>query len=458
MLASTTVEISIDSTYGTNNAGHELFGILAELDGTGVPLAYCFLNTKDMEADGRKISILTEVLQALKGRGLTPTFVGCDKDSAELAAIANVWPTAKVQLCYWHVRRAVRQKLASTKPTSTRKYNPWDAIRTIPDLEPCWGVVKNLRHHSERCKCECKKDASQWDEPGRLECNKADSVIILDLLSKHLNEHTAFPTLHGIYLTQEQLYRRQAKEAYDLCKAKGWARVWAYLWANWYTGKEWKLWARGANESIPILKSTMVTESHWRVIKHDYLHRFARPRIDLVTFILQTRVLPTAVKRVVALRAGNDRIARPAWRTSMAVAWKKEAAKEVSAEAIQRYRTDVHAWKCACPALPMHRFLLCKHLVSLAPPMTVPALRTMKRHRQSPFWTHPDIVRPAGASDGTKDDPHNNQASNADAATAGADDGSGIDEGARSDDDSEADARSIRGEWDEGEERDEGGE
>jgi hypothetical protein len=33
----------MDATYGTNNAGVELFAVLAEVDGTGVPLAYCLV-------------------------------------------------------------------------------------------------------------------------------------------------------------------------------------------------------------------------------------------------------------------------------------------------------------------------------------------------------------------------------------------------------------------------------
>ncbi|CAD6972950.1 unnamed protein product, partial [Tilletia controversa] len=103
-LRDTTVEISLDATYGTNSGGHDLFGVLAEVEGTGVPLLYLFMDTKDMLGDRRKIEILTESLAMLKGMGINPSFVGCDKDSAEIAAIRTVWPTSKVQLCYWHVR------------------------------------------------------------------------------------------------------------------------------------------------------------------------------------------------------------------------------------------------------------------------------------------------------------------------------------------------------------------
>ncbi|KAI0998225.1 hypothetical protein K3495_g9970 [Podosphaera aphanis] len=42
-LALRTKELAIDATYGTNSAGSDLFAVLAEFDGTGVLLAYLFI-------------------------------------------------------------------------------------------------------------------------------------------------------------------------------------------------------------------------------------------------------------------------------------------------------------------------------------------------------------------------------------------------------------------------------
>jgi hypothetical protein len=42
--------------------------------------------------------------------------------------------------------------------------------------------------------------------------------------------------------------------------------------ANWYQDEMWILWARSVTpEEICIFKTTMLTESHWKVIKRDYL-------------------------------------------------------------------------------------------------------------------------------------------------------------------------------------------
>lgn len=43
IFSETIKEIAIDAKYGTNNAGIQLFAVLAEFDGTGVALAYLFV-------------------------------------------------------------------------------------------------------------------------------------------------------------------------------------------------------------------------------------------------------------------------------------------------------------------------------------------------------------------------------------------------------------------------------
>ena len=45
-LLKATKEMVIDATFGTNSAGMHLFGVLAEFDGTGVPIAYLFVEKK----------------------------------------------------------------------------------------------------------------------------------------------------------------------------------------------------------------------------------------------------------------------------------------------------------------------------------------------------------------------------------------------------------------------------
>ena len=65
-----------------------LTAVLAELDGTGVPLCYLFVGTTNSNqvsksADpGATTCILKQFLQPLKNAGYDPIFFGCDKDKA----------------------------------------------------------------------------------------------------------------------------------------------------------------------------------------------------------------------------------------------------------------------------------------------------------------------------------------------------------------------------------------
>jgi hypothetical protein len=121
----------MDSTFGTNSGGMDLFAVLAEVEGTGVPLAYCLVELlkppqanpaqkKPIRADpGATAYIIQQFLERLKNFGFNPRCVAIDKDLSEIAAVTAVWSGVKVQLCYWHVKRAVSTKLNSSKSTNT---------------------------------------------------------------------------------------------------------------------------------------------------------------------------------------------------------------------------------------------------------------------------------------------------------------------------------------------------
>ncbi|CAK7275564.1 hypothetical protein SEPCBS119000_006746, partial [Sporothrix epigloea] len=96
-LGPVTREVAIDATFGTNNAGMDLFAVLAEVHGTGVPLAYLLLEKKfagrtNARGTGAIIAVLVRFLEDIKKAGFNPTFFLCDKDPSEIAAISEVFP------------------------------------------------------------------------------------------------------------------------------------------------------------------------------------------------------------------------------------------------------------------------------------------------------------------------------------------------------------------------------
>lgn len=404
-LAPTTKEVAIDSTFGTNNAGMELFAVLAEYDGAGFPLAYCFCQTMALEPGpgrsqpGAQTQILCQFLQHLRGLGLQPAFFGTDKDQSEISAIKHVWPEVTVQLCYWHVRRAIRAKLRDgSKCRILPLYDPCQAQFLVPELEMCWGSSPVRRSNGEHRygSCQCPSRMQTLPEAGRSEpSNIAERDSVLAIVSRHFNSHSLIPDKNGTHRTADVIHSESATEMYRWCKSREYPYLWAYLFTHWYRPGQWELWARSANPNeIPALKTTMIVEAHWRKIKHDYLHRFNRPRIDLVIWILLSRIIPDCINRMDALIEGNHRKVSASWRKAFKKQWKDAATKEVPIDNIKKYHTDPFRWTCACDAFLESRFLICKHIISchqsIQNPLTF--FQNIRRRTTSPFWQHKQLV------------------------------------------------------------------
>ena len=65
--------------------------MLVEVDGTGFPLAYLFLETNGEAGANNKTNIITVFLKSLN-----PTFFLTDKDFAQISAAQNTWPKVKI--------------------------------------------------------------------------------------------------------------------------------------------------------------------------------------------------------------------------------------------------------------------------------------------------------------------------------------------------------------------------
>lgn len=96
--------------------------MLGEYDNAGFPLAYCLLSTATAIDQGKRTKALSIWAKCLRdGYGIHPIFAHVDKDMAEIGCLKEVWKT-KISLCWWHLRRAVRTRLANCK-LATTPYN-----------------------------------------------------------------------------------------------------------------------------------------------------------------------------------------------------------------------------------------------------------------------------------------------------------------------------------------------
>ena len=109
--------------------------MLAEHDNAGFPLSYCLLSTASAIPIGKRTKALTAWATCLRDRyNVVPRFTHVDKDMAEITTLRQVW-NPKIQLCWWHLRKAVRERLSKTKLTTT-PYNVQRACHEAIFIDP----------------------------------------------------------------------------------------------------------------------------------------------------------------------------------------------------------------------------------------------------------------------------------------------------------------------------------
>ncbi|KAJ7307825.1 hypothetical protein DFH08DRAFT_975430 [Mycena albidolilacea] len=193
---------------------------------------------------------------------------------------------------------------------------------------------------------------------------------ILTMMEKH---YCAHPLLPGYaHPSAEGIKRWAVSQMYKFCVKHGLREVWAYLWENWYRKSRWELWARSVHPKIPILKTTMILESHWRRIKHDFLHHFHMPRCDLLAWILIVKLAPSYYLKLARLLTDTGRYRElPCWRKAFKRVWRRLEKTPITLPVNPAYKTD--AKKMGVAPVPPVFFL------------------EVKRQRTAPFWVHPSL-------------------------------------------------------------------
>jgi len=187
----------------------------------------------------------------------------------------------------------------------------------------------------------------------------------LDIVERHFHFHL-HPLIpidkNGTFLNADEIWSRSVKEIYEFCVNDSNPRLWHYLYFSWYTKSRWELWARSCHQKIPFGKTNMIIESHWKVLKHDFLYRFHRPPLDYVVYVLCEKLLPAQRLRFYQLSIGRI---HPHWWEDFKKEWKKCVVKGVNENFLEKYYVDSNRWICSCPSFLQNRFLICKHLVKV---------------------------------------------------------------------------------------------
>src|SRR6266542_1878631 len=108
----------------TNNLNFEIYDFHVEVNGTGFPLAYLFLeNNGNCNGWIRTDTIAAFLTEIRLRKHVEPEFFLTDKDFVQISAAQRTWPSVKIQLCQWHVKRAIETKLRDSKKTQQIIYN-----------------------------------------------------------------------------------------------------------------------------------------------------------------------------------------------------------------------------------------------------------------------------------------------------------------------------------------------
>ena len=103
-----------------------------------------------------------------------------------------------------------------------------------------------------------------FDEKGKIEQMSPDEKeTVIQMFCRHFNCHSLIPDRIGTFGSAEAIHRECTSEMYFWCRTRGYFRLWAYLFVNWYCAGQRELWARSDNATeIPILKTTMIVVLH----------------------------------------------------------------------------------------------------------------------------------------------------------------------------------------------------
>ena len=102
---------------------------MGKYNNAGFPLTYCLLSTTEAIEIGKQKKALNTWASVLCDKyDIIPVFANTNKDMAEIDMQQDVWTLVKIQLCWWHLQKAIQEWLAKNKLLTT----PYNAKHAKP--------------------------------------------------------------------------------------------------------------------------------------------------------------------------------------------------------------------------------------------------------------------------------------------------------------------------------------
>ncbi|KAF0715095.1 hypothetical protein As57867_003559, partial [Aphanomyces stellatus] len=149
------------------------------------------------------------------------------------------------------------------------------------------------------------------------------------MIKRHLKLHPFFRTTAGLQdnvSKAEDIYLNSLNEMYNYCKVRKLSHLWIFLYVNWYARDKWVLWSRSSKPNhVPRLRTTMMAEAHFRVLKVKFLKDCVKCRLDLLAHIITNDVELWYVDKLQRASAVVGYYPHPAWETRFNRTWKRLA-------------------------------------------------------------------------------------------------------------------------------------
>ena len=128
----------------TNGSSYELFSLLGETYGKGLPLAYLLVQSDGTGPAGAKERLLTQFLKHIREKWNIKAIVTLtDKDPSEINACRQVFPEAAHQICFWHALRAFKTRLSILR-RAPAFYDVNEAVAEFPWIDRSFVPARQL--------------------------------------------------------------------------------------------------------------------------------------------------------------------------------------------------------------------------------------------------------------------------------------------------------------------------
>ncbi|KAK9234231.1 hypothetical protein V1525DRAFT_422426 [Lipomyces kononenkoae] len=368
-------EIMVDATFGTNFHGFELYCVVGIYRYETVPLSYLLLDTRAVEENGKRGIRLTTWFKHLTLLGLRPSVGHSDKDFAEIVSALGVFslcnPSYNHHLCLWHSLRAIDTYLKT-------RFKEGDNLRSMINALFVTARPKHLDFLKD-------KETEDWvlSNGSKRKPTLKETRVIRALVKRHLLSSPSLPSVNlddnmptsGMQFSDWiDILTACVHEILDYCRKIDQPAIFRYLYLNWYRPSHndyrgrWEIASlsgrRDVTPVIPLSRTTMRLESHWKLLKKDYLSPFVRPRVDLLCHVIIATLVLARINRLKQLQCNRE---FPHMYHDFVKLWRKCSLAVEESTSFEResvFHTDRSKWFCSCRSYVMNSRYICKHLVS----------------------------------------------------------------------------------------------